>query len=92
MERIKLTEYVRQISKASGYAQRDIMEVLKEASNVLALNVGQEKETVVMPGVVVYPGHYPSREGNDPNGNPVNFEKVTYPRARFTSAFKNRMF
>lgn len=91
MEKINMSHFVRQISKKSGYAQKDINEVLKAASEIIGENISKETETVIMPGIIVYPGHYPAREGKDPNGNPIHFDEVIYPRARFTNSFKDKL-
>jgi hypothetical protein len=90
-EKINIGDFVRQVSKKSGYAQRDIAEVLNVASEIAAKNVGENKSTVIMKGIILYPGYYPAVDKKDVNGKDVHFGEVIYPRARFTEYFKNNM-
>ena len=90
MEKVKFTDFVRQVSKKSGYAQKNIAEVLDVASECVAENLSNEISTTVMKGVVIYPGKYPAFDREE-NGKVVHYDEVIYPRARFGSAFKNQL-
>lgn len=68
-------EFVKQISKRSGYAQKDIAEVLNTAAEVLHDNLDDNYETAVLKGMIVYPS--------------VFQEKYKFPRARFGTFFKD---
>ena len=91
MEKINIPEFVKQVSKASGYAQKDIREVLNVAAEVAARDLSDDKEVVIMDGVILYPGHYKARDGKDMNGNSVHYDEAIFPRARFTNTFKSKM-
>lgn len=88
--KIKFTDFVRQVSKKSGYAQKNIAEVLNVASECVAENLSQEITTTIMKGVVIYPGKYPAFDRVE-DGKTVHYEEVIYPRARFGTAFKKQL-
>lgn len=90
MDKIKFTDFVRQLSKKSGYAQRDIKEVLNIGSLCVAENLSDGIATTIMQGVVIYPGVYPAIDRIE-DGKHVHYDEVIYPRARFGSAFKKQL-
>ena len=69
MEKISMNEFVRQISKKSGYAQTDIKAVLNFASECVAENLNDGVSTTMMHGVIIYPAVYPARDIKDKNGD-----------------------
>jgi nucleoid DNA-binding protein len=69
-EKINNREFVKQISKETGYAQADIKAVLESATDIVVKNLGEDKATAVFKGLIVYPCHYKQGE-------------LIYPRARF---------
>lgn len=89
-EKVKFLDFVRQVSKKSGYAQRDIKEVLNVASECVAINLNDKKATTVMQGVVIYPALYPAMD-KVVDGKTKHYDEVIYPRARFGVAFKNQL-
>lgn len=76
--KINRTEYVKQISKKSGYAQKDITEVLNVGREVLKNNLEKGYSTTVMDGMIVYPATYKHED-----------LEVTFARARFGAFFRN---
>ena len=92
MEKISMNEFVRQISKKSGYAQTDIKAVLNFASECVAENLNDGVSTTMMHGVIIYPAVYPARDIKDKNGDIIHHEQVIYPRARFGQSFKKLLF
>lgn len=74
-EKIGNKEFVRQISKRSGYAQKDIAEVLNTAAEILHENIDDGVETTVFKGMVIYPSYFNN--------------KYKFPRARFGTFFKD---
>lgn len=90
MEKVKFTDFVRQVSKKSGYAQKDIKEVLNISSAIVAENLSNGISTTIMQGVVIYPGVYPAMDRVE-DGKNVHYEEVIYPRARFGQAFKKQL-
>lgn len=90
MDKVKFTDFVRQVSKKSGYAQKDIKEVLNIGSECVAENLNKGTATTVMQGVVIYPGVYPAMDRVE-NGKTVHYEEVIYPRARFGQSFKKQL-
>ncbi len=90
MDKVKFTDFVRQVSKKSGYAQKDIKEVLNVASECTATNLSNKMATTIMQGVVIYPASYPAMDKVE-DGKTVHYDEVIYPRARFGIAFKNQL-
>ena len=88
--KVKFTDFVRQVSKKSGYAQKDITAVFETASECVAENLNAEKATTIMKGLVVYPGKYPAFDRVE-DGKTVHYDEVIYPRARFGQAFKKQL-
>lgn len=74
-KKINNKDFVKQISKESGYAQKDIAEVLNVAANVLHDNLEDNIETAVLKGMIVYPS--------------VIKDTYKFPRARFGTFFKD---
>lgn len=73
--KIGYCDFIKQISKDTGYAQKDIGAVLESAADVILRNLNDNKETAVFKGMVVYPATYK--------------DEVTFPRARFGRFFKS---
>ena len=90
MEKVKFTDFVRQVAKKSGYAQKDIKEVLNVSSAIVAENLNNGISTTIMQGVVIYPGVYPAMDRVE-DGQTVHYDEVIYPRARFGQAFKKQL-
>lgn len=70
-------DFIRALSKKSGYAQVDIKEVFDAAAQVLLENLNSGVETAVLRGMIVYPSSYKGMS--------------YFPRARFGTFFKNLM-
>ena len=90
MEKVNFSDFVRQVSRRSGYAQKDIKEVLNVGSECIVENLNKGMSTTVMQGVIVYPGVYPAFDRVE-NGKTVHYDEVIYPRARFGQAFKKQL-
>jgi nucleoid DNA-binding protein len=90
MEKVTFADFARQVSKRSGYAQKDIKEVLHTCSKCIAENLNKGMETTVMMGMIVYPATYPGFNRVE-NGETIHYDEVVYPRARFGQAFKKQM-
>lgn len=75
MDKINNPEFVKMISKDTGYAQKEIAIVLSSVSSLLLRNLSEGKETAILKGVIVYPAKYK--------------DKSIFPRARFGTYFKN---
>lgn len=90
MDKISFNDFVRQVSSKSGYAQKDIKQVLNTGSECIADNLNDGLATTVMQGIIVYPGIYPAMDRVE-DGKTVHYEEVIYPRARFGQAFKKQL-
>lgn len=90
MDKVNFSDFVRQISKKSGYAQKDIKEVLTTGSECVAENLAKGISTAIMQGVIIYPGVYPATDRIE-DGKTVHYEEVIYPRARFGQSFKKQL-
>ncbi len=73
-EKINNGEFVKQISKYTGYSQKDISAVLGTAADITLQNLNDGVSTAVFKGMIVYPATYNN--------------EVTFPRARFGKFFK----
>lgn len=91
MEKVKYTDFVKQVASDSGYPQKHISAILKSASKCCAKNLIDGMASAVMLGVTIYPGIYPPVDRKDKNGNVVHCDAVIYPRARFGPYFKNQL-
>lgn len=89
MEKVNYSDFVRQVSKKSGYAQVNIREILDNAAQVAADNLNNNIASTIMQGVIIYPSSYPAIDMKDKDGNVVHRSEAIYPRARFGKAFKN---
>ena len=89
MEKVNYSDFVRQVSKKSGYAQVNIKEILDKAAEVSADNQNQNIASTVMQGIIIYPSTYPAVDTTDKDGNIIHHNETVYPRARFGKAFKN---
>ena len=91
MEKVKYTDFVKQVASDSGYPQKHIDAILKSASKCCAKNLIDGMSTAVMLGVAIYPSIFPATDRKDKNGNIVHYDAVIYPRARFGPYFKNQL-
>lgn len=81
-EKVKNSDFIRQISKKTGYAQVDVGAVLNAASEVIVENLADGKSTSVFKGMVIYPSAY--------NGSGFGREiSARFPRARFGKFFRS---
>ncbi len=73
-DKVNYKDFIRQISKDTGYAQKDISAVLESAENLIDNNLNNGIETTALKGMVVYRASYKG--------------EVNYARARFGKSFK----
>lgn len=90
MDKVNFNEFVQQVSKRSGYAQKHVREILLGVSECIVDNLMQDTSSTVVPGIIIYPSVYPAIDKIE-NGKSVHYDEVTYPRARFGQAFKKQM-
>lgn len=90
MDKVNFSNFVRQISDKSGYAQKDIKQVLNVGSECVAENLSNGMATTIMQGVIIYPGVYPATDRVE-DGKTVHYDEVIYPRARFGQSFKKQL-
>ena len=81
--KVSYSDFVRQVAKESGYAQKNISEVLEVASKCVADNLNKEISTTVMKGIIIYPGKYPATDRKDDNGNIIHCDEVNSYYAAF---------
>lgn len=72
--KVTYTEFIKQVSKKSGYAQKDIREVFDNASEIIHENLQNDKATTAMMGLIIYPANFRG--------------ELVYPRARFGRYFR----
>lgn len=74
-EKINNKDFIRAISRKTGFTQKDITDVLEAVSEITLENLNNGVETAILRGLIVYPATYKG--------------EVTFPRARFGNYFKN---
>ena len=89
--KISFSDFVRQVAKKTGFAQKNINEIFTVGSECVAENLNNEIATTIMKGIIVYPCKYPAVDREDENGNIVHCDEVIYPRARFGQSFKKQL-
>ena len=67
-------DFIRALSKETGFTQKDIADVLESAADLVLRNLSNGIETAVFQGMIVYPSTYNN--------------EITFPRARFGKFFK----
>lgn len=92
MERVNYSDFVRQVSKHTGFTIRDVAEVLDSAQEIIIENLKSDKSTKVLKGLEIEPQIREEREGFNPSAQ----EKMILPRKRFarakvTMAIKNHI-
>lgn len=73
-QKVNNKDFIRAISKETGFTQKDIADVLESAADLVISNLSNGIETAVFQGMVIYPATYNN--------------EVTFPRARFGKFFK----
>lgn len=73
-EKVNHSSFIKQVSKETGYAQKDIKTVLEAVADITVQNLNEDKSTTIVPGIVVYPSIYNN--------------EFKFPRARFGVNFK----
>ena len=75
--KVTYTEFIKQVSRKSGYAQKDIREVFDNASEIIHENLQNNKATTAMTGLIIFPANFR--------------DKLIYPRARFGRYFRKNL-
>lgn len=79
---INYKDFIKQISKVTGYSQKNIQEVLDNAESVLIENLKNDEETKILKTVSIVPTIKNEKEGR----NPFTGEKMTIPTRRSIKA------
>ena len=79
---INYKDFIKQISKVTGYSQKNIQEVLDNAESVLIENLKNDEETKILKTVSIVPTIKNEKEGR----NPFTGEKMTIPARRSIKA------
>ena len=88
MGKIKHSDFIRQISKRTGYSQVDIKCVNEAALEILKENMKNGNATAVFKGITIETRNVPETTKHIPNGNVIVVPAHETPRARFTPTFK----
>ena len=73
-DRISHSDFVKAVSKKTGYNQKKIATIFKDAAEIVLQNLNEGISTTVFNGMIVYPAKIE--------------DKYTFPRARFGRYFK----
>lgn len=79
---VNYKDFIKQVSKATGYSQKNIQEVLDNVESVLIENLKNDEETKILKTVSVVPTIKNEKEGR----NPFTGEKMTIPARRSIKA------
>lgn len=89
MTKIKNSDYIRQISKKTGYTQADIKCVIDAALDVLKENMKNGNATAVFKGITIETRHVSEATRRIPStGDTVVVAAHETPKARFSPKFK----
>ena len=79
---VNYKDFIKQVSKATGYSQKNIQEVLDNAESVLIENLKNDEETKILKTVSIVPTIKEEKEGR----NPFTGEKMMIPSRRSIKA------
>lgn len=88
-EMINVENFVREISKQTGYSQRDISAVLESAEIVMHETVKNGKDCKIFKSLTVMPTVRKATQGtNIATGKKIQIPEMISPKAKFSKAFK----
>ena len=89
-ELVNVENFVREISKQTGYSQRAISEVLECAEKVMIDTVKSGKDCKIFKSLTIMPTIRPAGSGrNIATGEKLQIPEMTIPKAKFSKAFKD---
>lgn len=92
MEKINNANFVKLISKETGYAQKDIKAVLEAASDVALDIIKKDDAVIVFPGVTLTATYVPETKKRNPRtGDAVIVAPHHKPKAKFGTKYKEAL-
>lgn len=79
---INYKDFIKQISKATGYSQKNIQEVLDNAESVLIENIKNDEEVKILKTISIVP----TQKGEKEARNPFTGETIVVPAKRTIKA------
>lgn len=89
METVNVKEFVKNISKSTGYTQKDITAVLESAEAVMTSILNDGKGVKLFKSLSVVPITVGARKVKTPVGTIVDVPDRVIPKARFSQALKD---
>ena len=75
---VNYKDFIRQVSKATGYSQKDVQEVLDNAEAILIENLKNDEEVKILRTISIVP----TMRGEQEARNPYSGEKMMLPERR----------
>ena len=92
MNKINYSEFVKQVSKKTGYAQKDVKEVLNVASDIALENMQDGTAVSVFSGVTFEPRFIAEATRRNPRtGESVLVAAHKKPKAKFGAKYKEAL-
>lgn len=89
MAKINNKDFVKQISKKTGYTQSDIKAVISAASNIIIDNLVDGNSTVLFTGLTIEPRDVAATDKRNPrDGSVIHIPAHKAPKAKFGVRFK----
>ncbi len=79
---VNYKDFIKQVSKATGYSQKNIQEVLDNVEAVLVENLKKNESVKILKTISIVPTQNPEKEGR----NPFTGEKMIVPAKRTIKA------
>ena len=91
MKTVGAKDFVRKISRETGYKQADIAAVMEAAESVMIESVKNGECVMLFKSLSVYPSVRKARRVLDPNDNktPVEIPEHIAPKAHFSKPFRD---
>lgn len=92
MEKFNNSDFVKLVSKETGYAQKDIKAVLEAVSDVALDIISRDDAVVVFPGLTLTATYVPETTRRNPRtGEAVLVQPHHKPKAKFGAKYKEAL-
>lgn len=90
METINVKGFVKEISKVTGYSQKDVNAVLEAAESVMITSLQNDKAVKIFKSLSVMPTIRSARKGiNLSTNQPMDIPEKVFPKAKFSQNLKD---
>lgn len=89
MERISFSKFVKDVSKYTGFTQKNIREVLEACEATMIEHLKKDESVKVMPTVSISTGIHSARKGYNPRtGESIEIPESKMLKAKFSASLK----